>query len=195
MPLLVPRGTEQQLVSPAAQAVYAYDPVTGEELWRVLHGGFSCAPRPVYGQGLVFFVTDHDHPQLWAVRPDGVGDVPDSHVAWKETRAIPSRSSPLLVDELLYVVSRQGILSCLEAKTGQVVWKTRMEGQYSACAIHADNRIYFFNKSAACTVIRPGRKYEELAVNRLHEQLLMASPAVAGDALFIRTEEYLYRVE
>ena len=119
----------------------------------------------------------------------------DSHVAWKETRAIPSRSSPLLVDDLLYVVSRQGILSCLEAKTGEVVWKNRMEGQYSASPIHADNRIYYFNENAVCTVIRPGRKYEELAVNRLHEQPLMASPAVAGDSLFIRTEEHLYRVE
>jgi outer membrane protein assembly factor BamB len=195
MPLLVPRGVRQQLISPAAQAVYAYDPVTGEELWKVRHGGFSCVPRPVYGHGLVFFVTDHDHPELWAVRSDGTGDVTDSHVAWKETRAVPARSSPLLVDDLLYIVSRQGILSCLEAKTGEVVWKNRMEGQYSASPIHSDNRVYYFNETAVCTVIRPGRKYEELAVNRLNEQPLMASPAVAGDSLFIRTEEYLYRVE
>jgi outer membrane protein assembly factor BamB len=143
----------------------------------------------------VFLVTDHDHPELWAVRPDGTGDVTDSHVAWRETRAIPSRSSPLLLDDLLYVVSRQGVLSCLEAKTGEAVWKNRIEGQYSACPIHADNRIYFFNDNAVCTVIRPGRKFEELAVNRLNEQPLMASPAVAGDSLFIRTQEYLYRVD
>ena len=195
MPLLVPRGTGRALVSPGAQAVYAYDPVTGKELWQVRHGGFSCAPRPVCGHGLVFFVSDHDHPELWAVRSDGTGDVTDSHVAWKETRAIPSRSSPLLVDDLLYVISHQGILSCLEAKTGQVVWKHRLEGQYSASPIYANNRIWYFNESAVCTVIRLGRKFEELAVNRLSEQPRMDSPAVAGDALFIRTEEYLYCVE
>jgi len=195
MPLLIPRGKGQQIVSVGGQAVYAYDPATGKELWKVRHGGFSSAPRPVYGRGLVFLVTDHDHPELWAVRTDGQGDVTDSHVAWKETRAMPSRSSPLLVDDLLYVVSRQGILSCLEAKTGEAVWKNRLEGQYSASPIHAENRIYYFNENAVCTVIRPGRTFEELAVNRLDDQPLMASPAVAGDSLFIRTEKYLYRVE
>jgi outer membrane protein assembly factor BamB len=143
----------------------------------------------------VFLVTDHDHPELWAVRPDGTGDVTDSHVAWKVTRGIPSRSSPLLVEDLLYVISHQGILSCLEAKTGEVVWKNRVAGKYSASPIHAGNRIYFFNENAVCTVIRPGRKFEELAVNRLNEQQLMASPAVAGDSFFIRTEKHLYRVE
>jgi len=195
MPLLVPRGDGRQLVSPGAQAVYAYEPSTGAELWKVRHNGFSCAPRPVHGQGLVFVVTDHDLPELWAVRPDGAGDVTGSHVAWKETKGMPSRSSPVLVDDLLYVISREGILSCLEARTGVVVWKNRMEGKYSASPIHAGGRIYYFNEDAACTVIRPGRKYEELAVNRLDEGQLMASPAVAGDSLFIRTGKHLYRVE
>jgi outer membrane protein assembly factor BamB len=195
MPLLVPRGAGCQLVSPGAQAVYAYDPVTGVELWKVRHSGFSSVPRPVSGHGLVFLVTDHDHPELWAVRPDGTGDVTDSHVVWRETRGVPSRSSPVLVDDLLYVISHQGILSCLEARTGEVVWKNRVAGEYSASPIHAENRIYFFNENAVCTVIRPGRTYQELAVNRLNEQPLMASPAVAGDALFIRTEKHLYRIE
>ncbi len=195
MPLLVPRGAGQQLVSPGAQAIYAYDPLTGGELWQIRHNGFSLVPRPVYGHGLVFFVTDQDFPELWAVRPDGTGDVTDSHVAWKESRGMPSRASPLLVDDLLYVISHQGVLSCLDAKTGELVWKDRLEGKYSASPIHAGNRIYFFNESAVCTVIRPGRQLEELAVNRLDEQPLMASPAVAGDSFFIRTEKYLYRVE
>jgi outer membrane protein assembly factor BamB len=195
MPLLIPCGAGRQLVSSGGQAVYAYDPVTGEELWKVRHNGFSCVPRPVHGQGLVFLVTDHDHPELWAVRPDGTGDVTDSHVAWKETRGIPSRSSPLLVDDLLYVISHEGVLSCLEAKTGEVVWKSRVEGKSSASPIHAGNRIYLFTENAVCTVISSGRKFEELAVSRLNEQPLMASPAVAGDAFFIRTEKYLYRVE
>jgi outer membrane protein assembly factor BamB len=165
------------------------------ELWKVRHSGFSSVPRPVSGHGLVFLVTDHDHPELWAVRPDGTGDVTDSHVVWRETRGVPSRSSPVLVDDLLYVISHQGILSCLEARTGEVVWKNRVAGEYSASPIHAENRIYFFNENAVCTVIRPGRTYQELAVNRLNEQPLMASPAVAGDALFIRTEKHLYRIE
>jgi hypothetical protein len=77
----------------------------------------------------------------------------------------------------------------------KIVWKNHVEGKYSASPIHADNRIYFFNENAVCTVIRPRRKFEELAVNRLNEQRLLASPAIAGDSLFIRTETHLYRVE
>ncbi len=195
MPLLVPRNGGQQLVSPGAQAIYSYDPLTGDELWKVRHHGWSIAPRPVYGHGLVFVVVDHDHPELWAVSPDGRGDVTESHVAWKETRAMPARSSPLLVDELLYVVNRQGIVSCLEAKTGQLVWKDRLEGKYSASPLFADGRIYVVNEISATTVIKPGRKFEILAVNRLDDEQLMASPAVAGDALFLRTEKHLYHIE
>lgn len=192
MPILVPRGEQQQLICQGAQAIYAYDPASGQELWKVRCSGFSIAPRPVYGQGLVFVVSDHDHPQLWAIRTDGTGDVTDSHVAWKVTSGMPSRSSPLLVDDLLYVVTHPGILSCLEARTGELVWKQRLEGKHSASAIYSDNRIYYLNENAVCTVVKPGRKYEELAVNRLNEEPLMASPAVAGDSLFIRTEKHLY---
>jgi outer membrane protein assembly factor BamB len=195
MPLLVPRGDERQLICQGAQAIYSYDPPTGKELWKVRCSGFSIAPRPVYGHGLVFVVSDHDHPQLWAIRTDGAGDVTDSHIAWKVTAGIPSRSSPLLVDDLLYVVSHQGILTCLEARTGDVVWKERLEGMYSASALHSDNRIYFLNENGVCTVVKPGRKFEVLSVNRLDAEQLMASPAVAGDSLFIRTEKHLYRVE
>ena len=195
MPLLVPRGEERQLISQGAQAIYSYDPLTGNELWKLRCSGFSIVPRPVYRHGLVFVVSDHDHPELWAIRTDGTGDVTDSHVAWKVKAGISSRSSPLLVDDLLYVVNHQGILSCLEAKSGIVLWKDRIAGKYSTSAIQSDNRIYFFNENAVCTVIKPGRQFEVLAVNRLNEEQLMASPAVVGDSLFIRTEKHLYRVE
>lgn len=195
MPVLAPRGDAQQLICQGAQAIYSYDPATGAELWRVRCSGFSIAPRPVYGNGLVFVVSDHDHPELWAIRTDGAGDVTDSHVAWRVTGGIPARSSPLLVDDLLYVVSHPGILTCLEAATGEVVWKERLEGQYSASAIHAHGRLYYLNEDAVCTVVRPGRQFEVLAVNRLDVAPLMASPAVAGDALFLRTEGHLYRIE
>ena len=195
MPLLVPRGDQQQLISQGAQAIYSYDPQTGKELWKVRCSGFSIAPRPVAGHGLVFVASDHDHPELWAIRTDGTGDVTETHVAWKVTSGMPSRSSPVLVGDLLYVVSRPGILSCLDARTGELVWKERLEGKYSASAIEARDRLYFLNENAVCTVIKPGRKFEVLAVNRLDEEELMASPAVVGDALFIRTLKHLYRVE
>ena len=199
MPILIPgegdRLDGKQLVSPGAQAIYSYDPVSGDELWKVRHHGFSIAPRPVYGNGRVFVVIDHDHPELWAVRSDGTGDVTNSHVQWKETRGIPSRSSPLLVNGLLFLINRNGIASCLEAASGKAVWKKRIEGKYSASPIYARDRIYFFNEDGVSTVIASAREFEVLAINQLAEEQLMASPAVAGQSLFIRTEQHLYRIE
>ena len=195
MPVLMPRNSATQLVSPGAKAVFAYDPATGDELWKVRHRGWSMAPRPVFGLGLLYAIIDHDHPELWAIRPDGSGDVTDSHVAWKVTRGMPPRSSPLLVDGLLFLVNRQGVAFCLEAQSGELVWKERLEGNYSASPICAGDRIYFFNERAATTVIKPSRKLEVLAFNPLAKEELMASPAVAGNSLFIRTATHLYRIE
>ncbi len=195
MPILIPRGTGKQLVSTGAKAVIAYDAATGKELWKVRHRGWSIAPRPVFGFGLVFVIMDHDHPELWAIRPDGSGDVTESHVAWKEKRGMPSRASPLLVDDLLFLVNHNGITSCLEAKTGDLVWKRRLEGDYSASPIYARGRIYFFNENAVCTVIKASRQFEILAVNAVAKEELMASPAAAGKSLFIRTEKHLYCVK
>jgi outer membrane protein assembly factor BamB len=195
MPLLVPYGDGQQLLSQGAQAIYSYEPSTGQELWKLRCPGFSIAPRPVFGFGMAFVVSDHDHPELWAIRTDGAGDVSDTHVVWKATAGIPARASILLVDDLLYVVNHQGILSCLEAKTGETVWKERIEGKYSASPIYWGDRIYLFNEDSVCTVVKPGREYEALAVNHLDGEQLLASPAVVDDAIVIRTQNHLYRVE
>lgn len=195
MPILIPRGDGKQLVGVGAKGVFAYDPATGKELWKARHRGWSIAPRPVFGHGLVFAIIDRDHPELWAIRPDGSGDVTDSHVAWKETRRMPQRVSPLLVGDLLFVVNRNGIATCLEAKSGTVVWQERVKGAFSASPIYADGRIYLFNEDAVCTVIKPAREFEVLAVNPLAKEQLMATPAVAGNALFVRTEKHLYRIE
>ncbi len=195
MPILIPREDGGQLVSIGGQAVYSYIPESGEEIWKVRNDGFSIAPRPVFDAGLLFMTTDHDHPELWAVRPDGTGDVTDSHVQWKNRKGIPSRSSPLLVNDLLFTVNHKGIASCFESASGDLVWKQRLPGKYSASPILASQRIYFFNEDAICTVIKPRRDFEVLATSQLNKEQLMASPAVAGDSLFIRTESHLYRLQ
>ena len=195
MPALVPRGEGQQLVSPAGRGLYAYDPETGKELWHVRHRGWSVAPRPVSGHGLVFATVDRDRPELWAIRLDGNGDVTDTHIKWKSIRSMPQRCSPLLVGDLLFVVNRGGIATCLEARTGEVVWKERLKGAYSASPIYAKGRIYLFNEEGLTTVIRPRRKLEVIASNALAKQPFMATPAVDGDAFIMRTGGHLYRVE
>ena len=103
-------------------------------------------------------------------------------------------SSPLLVGDRLYMVSDQGVASCVNVADGERVWQQRIEGQHCASPLYASGRIYFFDREGRSVVIAPGDEYQELAVNQL-EDGFMASPAVLGDALILRTKTHLYRIE
>jgi hypothetical protein len=151
--------------------------------------------RPLFGHGLVYFVNDYERPELWAVRPDGRGDVTDTHVAWTVRRGMPGQPSFLLIGDTLYLVNNEGVAYAIDAQSGAEVWKARIDGNYSASPVYADGRIYCFNRDSATTMIEPGREFKVLAVNRLDGAQMMASPAVAGQALFLRTRSHLYRIE
>jgi len=194
-PTVVKTPGRPELVSPCAMGLFAYDPVTGKELWKVRHKGWSMIARPLSGQGLVFAVIDFDNPQLYAIRPGGKGDVTRSHFAWKLTKDVPATSSQLLIDGLIYMVSDKGMASCVEAKTGKVVWTEELGGKFLASPIYGAGRIYLFNKNSQTTVIAPGREFKKLAVNSLGDTTVQATPAVTGDALLIRTGDHLYRIE
>ena len=193
-PIVIRAGGRLQLISPGAQASMAYDPYTGKELWKVCWSGHSSASRPLFGHGLVYLNTGFGKAQLWAVRPDGRGDVTDSHVVWKQLKGVPSKPSVLLIGELIFMVDDGGVASCIEACTGQIVWQKRLGGEYSASPIYADGRIYFFGHDPAATVIEAVGQFKVLAVNRL-DAGFMASPAVVGKALILRTKTHLYRIE
>ena len=194
-PLIIPRGEQEQMVSIGAKGVFSYDPKNGKELWKALHRGWSIAPRPVYGEGLVFTMIDRDRPELWAIRPDGKGDITDSHIVWKSSKRMPPRASPLIVGELLFVVDRNGYISCLEAKTGKIFWQERMKGSFSASPIYTNGLIYFFNEDTVCTIIKPARKLEIVATNKVADEQLMATPAIDNDSIYIRTANNLYKIK
>jgi outer membrane protein assembly factor BamB len=193
-PVVIEAGGRLEQISPGAKAVMGYDPRTGRELWKVRYFGWSVTPRPLFGHGLVFVVMDYERPELWAIRPGGEGDVTDTHVVWKLRQGVPAQPSLLLIGDLLYMVNDDGIASCIEAKSGRVVWKARMGGNYSASPIYADGRLWFFNRTATTTVLAPGRQYKVLSTNRLDGEQ-MATPAVSGKAIFLRTATHLYRIE
>ena len=194
-PSIVTVNGQAQLISPSAVATTAYEPVTGRELWKVYHGGMNVAARPLYGHGLLFLCTGAGGLyRLLAVRPDGKGDVTKTHIAWTQNRGVPSRCSLLLVDDLLYMMNEVGVALCLDAHTGQSVWQKRVGGEFSASPIYADGRIYFFSQDGIAHVIEPGREGKVLSQNRLADGC-MASPAVAGKAIFVRTKTHLYRIE
>ena len=193
-PLLVTVGGKPQLLSSGAKAAYGYDPRTGQELWRVQYPDWSGAPRPLFDNGMAFIVTGLTKKELWAVKTDGHGDVTETGVVWKLKTHIGKYASPLLVDGLIYTAAEESFVTCLEAATGQTVWTERVGGKYAASPIYADGRIYLFDQDGTTTVIKPGRALEVLATNTLAAGF-MASPAISGKALFLRTRTHLYRVE
>jgi len=195
-PILVEVDGKTQLISNGALLATGHEPRTGKELWRVRYGEDSTIARVVSGLGL-FFINCGGAPnkaQLWAVRQGGKGDVTDTHVVWKMTKDVPLESSPVLVDDLLYTVSDNGVLICTQATTGASVWKENLRERYGASPLYAENRIYLSSKKGKTTVIKPGREYFELAVNQLDGEL-WASPAVAGKSLLLRTKTHLYRIQ
>jgi outer membrane protein assembly factor BamB len=194
-PLLIEVNGTRQIVSPGSEAVMAYEPATGKEIWRVCYpGGYSVVPRPVYGHGLVYVCTGYESPRLLAIRPDGRGDVTTTHVAWQTRQAVPHTPSLLLDGDELYMISDGGFASCLDARTGRQHWRKRLPGAYSASPLLAGGRIYFQNEAGTGVVVQAGKEYKELARNALGERTL-ASYAAADGALFIRTDRHLYRIE
>jgi outer membrane protein assembly factor BamB len=196
-PLVIEVEGSPQLVSPAAQMVCSYDPSSGEERWRVRYPNkWSIVPRPVFSHGLVLVCTGYDGPaELLAIRPTGSGDVTDSHVAWRTDNHVPHTPSPLVLGNEIYLVSDNGIASCRDVETGELHWRHRVGGNFSASPVHAAGRIYMVSEQGVCTVIAAsGREYQELATNDLQEATL-ASFAVVDGAIIVRTEGHLYRIE
>lgn len=194
-PIVIEWEGKPQLISLGACAGFAYDPYTGAEIWKTHHEAHSASPRPLFGHGFVYVTTGHGQTELWAVRPGGQGDVTDTHVAWRVAgKEIPKQPSPVLVEGLIFMVSNEGIASCVDALTGEMVWSERIGGNFMASPIYADGRLYVSSMQGETTVMKAGRTFELLAENRL-ESGCLASPAVSGKALFLRTKTHLYRIE
>lgn len=183
------------LVSIGSKAVYGYEPETGREIWRIEErDAHSGSTRPVVGHGLVFVPTGFPRGQVLAIRPDGKGDATATHIVWRLTRGAPNKPSLALAGDLLFMISDAGVATCVEAKTGEIVWTARVGGNFSASPLLAGNRLYLFSEEGKTTVIEAGRAYKVLAENQLDDGF-MASPAVSGNSLFLRTRTHLYRID
>lgn len=193
-PLVVEVGGQRQIISPGASRVVAYDPLSGDELWQVRYAGFSNVPRPVFSNGLVLVDTGYMKPQLWAIKPEGRGDITASSVIWRCAKHAPANPSPVVVGDKVFMVSDAGIATCLKLANGKVVWQERLGGNFSASPLAGDGRIYFTSEDGVTTVIAAGEKFQILATNKLAGRAL-ASAAVAGRSLLLRTEGHIYRIE
>ncbi len=195
-PIVITVRGQDQLINSGAMLATGHEPRTGKELWRVIYRDDNPVSRVVSGHGLMFINSGGEpgNSHLLAVRQGGTGDITHSHVAWKMDDDVPSESAPVLVGELLYLLTDKGLLQCKEATTGEAVWSETLEGPFGASLLHANGRIYLSNKEGKTTIIKPGREFKVLAVNQL-DGFLGASPAVTGKSILLRSKTHLYRVE
>lgn len=195
-PLALEVKGKVQAICPGSDAVIAYNPADGEELWRLNYpGGYSVIPRPIYGSGLIFVCTGYDKPKLLAIDPTGQGDVTATHLKWETDKSVPHSASLLFHDGLLYMVSDKGIASCLDAVTGDQKWQERIGGNFSASPLLAEGRVYFQDENGTTTVVAAGPEFKELAKNKLTDERTYASYAIDKGAIFLRSESGLYRIE
>ncbi len=193
-PLVIEVKGQRQLITPGSGVVNALEPATGREIWKVRYGnGYSVVPRPVFAHGMIFISTGYDKPKLLAIRVDGKGDVTDSHVAWTLEKYAPHNPSMVVVGDELYLVADNGILSCVDARSGSVHYQERCTGPISASILHADGRLYLQDEKGLGVVVQPGKTFKVLSSNDLAQRSL-ASYAVMGRDLLIRTEQALWRI-
>lgn len=192
-PLVVSFGGVDQLVSPGAGQVTSYDPATGREIWQCRHGGDSVVMRPVISDGMVFVSSGYGSTALYAFGLASRGEVLLTDAVWTLRRGVPYDPSPLIVGDEFYLVSDQGVVSCLDLRTGKQHWQARLSGAFSASPLECEGRIYITNEAGLTTVIEAGKKLKKLAENQVEGRTL-ASLATSDHAIFLRTDEYLYRI-
>lgn len=199
-PVIVKVNGRDLMISNGAAACIAYDPETGEEVWRIIQGEDSTISMPTTSNGIVYFytgfVTDESgkkYAELLAVDPDGVGDIQATNVLWRMKSPILQLLTPLVYDGLLYTVDSKALLSCLDALTGEVVWTHKLKGKYHSSPVYAGGYIYVSSTRGNTLVLKPGRSLLILSENSLEGEI-WATPAVTGDAIIMRTSEYLYKI-
>ena len=199
-PIVVDINGKDQLISNGSQLCIAYEPETGKEIWQVFYGDDSTVSMPLSYGGLVFVNSGWMFPKggtfyarLLAVDPTGTGDVTKTQVKWETGEDVPQISTPVIVDSLIYMVHERGDLTCLNARDGAVIWKTKLKDQFNASVLYASGNIYLFSVKAKAYVIKPGLSFQLVAENQLNG-VIKATPAIVRDNIILRTDKFLYRI-
>lgn len=195
-PFLLQTAAGAASLTTASTRLYALDPASGKELWYFNYGkGFSNVPIPATDGKTLVVCTGFMKPEVWGVKLEGAkGDISESHVLWKQKSAAPDQVTPVLVNGLVFTVSSGGIASCLDLATGDVKWRERIGSDFAATPLVANGLIYFSDCLGVTTVLKAQSTFEVVSKNTLPEGF-MASPAVIGNTLILRTKTALYRVE
>jgi outer membrane protein assembly factor BamB len=203
-PTVYPGSARVELITNASNFIRGYDVETGRELWRLGGSSKITAPTPVFS-GDLMVVGSGRRPEapLFVIRASASGDITlregetaNTHIAWSRQQRGPYMPTPLIYRDLLYVLANQGILDCYELRGGKELYRNRIPhqgGGFSASPIAADGRIYLSSEDGDIFVVRCGPKFDLIATNPMGERL-MATPALAGGAMYVRGEKHLLAV-
>jgi outer membrane protein assembly factor BamB len=200
-PIVIEVDGRELLISNSAFMCFAHDVITGEVVWTIEYGYDSTVSQPLFYDGLVFvnsgWIFEDNKPfftRQYAVDPAGKGDVTKTHIKWMYEDEVPQIPTPVIVDGLIYMVHDRGMVTCLDAKTAQLIWKHELKGNFNSSPIYAAGNIYFFNVKGECTIIKPGDTFQLVAENTIGETV-KAVPAFIGDKMILRTGENLYLIK
>ncbi len=199
-PIIIRVDGRDLMISNGSAACIAYDPETGEEVWRIVFGEDSTIAMPTESDGVIYFYTSFEtdstgekRTKLLAVDPRGTGDIQNTNILWSVETPVLQLLSPLVKDGLLYTVDSGGDMFCLDASDGTTVWSEGMKGKFHSSPVYADGHLYFSSTRGYTYVVKAGRTLHVLSENKLDGEI-WATPAIAGGAIIIRTSNFLYKV-
>jgi outer membrane protein assembly factor BamB len=192
-PLVVETPDGAEVVVNSSARLDAYDAATGAPRWHTGEPNRFPIPMPVVHDGVIYTTRGYRSGPYMAIRPGGRGDVTDSHVVWRVGTGAPYVSSVVYASGRLYMASDAGILTAVDAATGERVWQERVGGVFSASPVAADGKVYFVSESGETVVVRAGPEPEVIARNDLGERIV-ASMAISDGTLFLRTDEHVVAI-
>ncbi len=190
-PIIRHMAGREQLVLSGNKCVASYDPENGKKRWIIDGPTEQFVASPVFCEqtGLVYITAGYPDHHILAIRPDGSGNVTQTHVVWRTTRGAAYVPSPIIEGGYFLVVSDSGVAHCFDAKTGRLAWAERL-GEEHASLVSAEGRVYFLNDRGVMNVVRPGPDFVLLARNEIGERCF-ASPAISQGQIFLRTDKSL----
>jgi outer membrane protein assembly factor BamB len=193
-PLVVESGGKTEIVVNSSVGVSGHDFATGERLWHFEEANRFPVPSPSFHGGAIILSRGYRSSPYMAIRPGGSGNIADtSNIVWRITSGAPYISSLVPYDGLIYMTGDVGVLTVADAKTGERVHQERIGGVYTASPVAGDGKVYLVSEDGETVVLSAGRTPTILARNRLNARQL-ASPAISGGRLFIRSDEALYAI-
>jgi outer membrane protein assembly factor BamB len=193
VPLIVEAAGKMQMVLTGAKTVASYDPATGKQNWIIDGPTEQFVASPVFTNDRLFITGGFPEHHILAIKPDGEGNVTNSHIAWRGTRSTSYVPSPVAHHGLFFLIGDEGIASCYEPRSGKMHWNERLSKHVSASLVAANACVYVLDDSGTTFVLRSAPQYELVAKNALKEECY-ASPALSDGQIFIRGVKHLYCV-